>query len=210
MADPRLTTVQMRLAAGDANGARMLADAMLADSGLAMSDRFGALVLRSRAQEARGDLPNAIVDLEGALAIDATQARIWNELGLLSADAGMNERAMVAFDHATKSDPGYARAWNNLGNALRAAGRGAEAVRAVERAVATDTSYALAWSNLGALKRSASSQTSAAHWSRSPDSCGSEPIFRQPPSSSHVRASSTRAMPTPLFCWPARLPNTTT
>ena len=153
MADPRLSAVQMRLSAGDADGARSLADAMLADSGLAMSDRFGALVLRSRAQEARGDLPNAIVDLEGALAIDATQARIWNELGLLSADAGMNERAMVAFDHATKSDPGYARAWNNLGNALRAAGRGAEAVRAVERAVATDTSYALAWSNLGALKR---------------------------------------------------------
>jgi lipoprotein NlpI len=82
---------------------------MLADSGLAMPDRFGALVLRSRAHEALGDLPNAIVDLEGALAIDATQARIWNELGLVSADAGMHERAMVAFEHATKSDSGYAR-----------------------------------------------------------------------------------------------------
>jgi len=153
VADSRLPTVQTRLAAGDADGARVLADAMLADSGLAMSDRFGALVLRSRAHEAQGDLPNAIVDLEGALAIDATQARIWNELGLLSADAGMNERAIVAFEHATRSEPGYARAWNNLGNALRAAGRGAEALRAAEKAVAADPRYALGWSNLGAMKR---------------------------------------------------------
>lgn len=153
MADPRLASVQTRLAAGDAGGARTLADAMLADSGLAMSDRTGALVLRSRAHEALGDLPNAIVDLEGALAIDATQARLWNELGLLCADAGMNERAVMAFEHATRSDSGYARAWNNLGNALRAAGRSADAVYAVERAVAADPAYALAWSNLGALKR---------------------------------------------------------
>ncbi len=94
MADPRLATVQTRLVAGDASGAKMLADAMLVDSGLAMPDRFGALVLRSRAHEALGDLPNAIVDLDGALAIDATQARVWNELGLLCADAGMNERAV--------------------------------------------------------------------------------------------------------------------
>ena len=154
MADPRLATVRTRLVAGDASGAKMLADAMLVDSGLAMPDRFGALVLRSRAHEALGDLPNAIVDLDGALAIDATQARVWNELGLLCADAGMNERAVTAFAHATRSDPGYARAWNNLGNALRTAGRGAEAgLRAVERAVAADSGYALAWSNLGALKR---------------------------------------------------------
>ena len=67
---------------------RVLADAMLADSGLAMPDRFAALVLRSRAHEALGDLPNAIVDLDGALALDATQARVWNELGLVCADAG--------------------------------------------------------------------------------------------------------------------------
>jgi CRISPR-associated protein Csy1 len=153
VADPRVADVQARLAAGDASGARTLADAMLADSSLGMPDRFGALVLRSRAHEAQGDLPNAIVDLEGALAIDATQARIWNELGFLSADAGMNERAITAFEHATRSDPGYARAWNNLGNALRAAGRGADAVQASERAVAADPNYALGWSNLGALKR---------------------------------------------------------
>ena len=161
MADPRLATVQTRLAAGDAAGARLLADAMLADAGLAMPDRFGALVLRSRAHEALGDLPNAIVDLEGALAIDATQARIWNELGFLSADAGMNERAIMAFDHATRSDPGYARAWNNLGNALRAAGSVAEAVRAAEKAVAADPGYVLGWSNLGAMLREAGDDSGA-------------------------------------------------
>ncbi len=161
MPDPRLATMQSRLGAGDARGARMLADAMLADSGLASTDRIGALVLRSRAHEALADLQSAIVDLDGALALDATQARLWNELGSLCADAGMHERATAAFEHATRSDPGYARAWNNLGNALRAAGRGGDAVRAVERAVAADPGYALAWSNLGALKRDTGDDTGA-------------------------------------------------
>ncbi|MEO8751642.1 MAG: tetratricopeptide repeat protein [Casimicrobiaceae bacterium] len=161
MPDSRLATMQSRLGAGDARGARVIADAMLADSGLALADRIGALVLRSRAHEALSDLPNAIVDLDGALALDATQARLWNELGILCADAGMQERATAAFDHATRADPGYARAWNNLGNALRAAGRGAEAVRAAERAVAADPNYALAWSNLGALKRDAGDDSGA-------------------------------------------------
>ena len=161
MSDPRLATMQSRLGAGDARGARALADAVLADSGLALSDRIGALVLRSRAHEALGDLPTAIVDLDGALALDATQARLWNELGLLCADAGQHERATAAFEHATRSDPGYARAWNNLGNALRAAGRAADAVRAAERAVSADPNYALAWSNLGALKRDAGDDSGA-------------------------------------------------
>jgi len=155
MADARLASIQARLAAGDATGARSLADAMLQDAALAMGDRFAALVLRARVHESRGDLAQAIVDLEGALALDPSQSRVWNELGLACADAGMNDRATAAFERAARADPGYARAWNNLGNALRTAGRIGDAVRAVERAVAADPRYALAWSNLGALKRDA-------------------------------------------------------
>ncbi|MCC7218213.1 MAG: tetratricopeptide repeat protein [Burkholderiales bacterium] len=153
MPDPRLAAVQSRLAAGDAAGARALADDVLRDAALATPDRAAAFVLRARAHEAQGDPRQAIADLEGALALDPNQARVWNELGLVAADAGLADRAAAAFDHATRVDPGYARAWNNLANALRAAGRVADAARAAGRAVAADPGYALAWSNLGALAR---------------------------------------------------------
>lgn len=161
MSHARLAAIQAKLAAGDAPGARSAADALLSDAGLAAADRFNALVLRSRAHETMQALSLAIVDLEGALALDPTQARIWNDLGILCADAGQTDRAIDAFAHATRADPGYARAWNNLGNALRSGGRAAEAVLAAERAVAADPNYALGWSNLGALRRELGDDTGA-------------------------------------------------
>ncbi|MFO1316085.1 MAG: tetratricopeptide repeat protein [Burkholderiales bacterium] len=153
MPDPRLAAVQSRLAAGDAAGARALADDLLRDAALPPTDRVAALVLRARAHEAVADPSQAIADLDGALALDPSQSRVWNELGLVAADAGLHDRAVAAFERATRVDPGYARAWNNLANALRAAGRSDDAARAAGRAVAADPGYALAWANLGALAR---------------------------------------------------------
>ncbi len=161
MPGARLAAIEARLAGGDASGARALADELLRDPALTVPARVAALVLRSRAHEALRDLARAIVDLDGAVALDPSQARVWNELGLACADAGMNERAQAAFERATRADPGYARAWNNLGNALRGAGRLAEAVAAVERAVAADPRHALAWANLGALRRDSGDDASA-------------------------------------------------
>ncbi|MFO1199825.1 MAG: tetratricopeptide repeat protein [Burkholderiaceae bacterium] len=153
MSDPRLAALQAKLAANDATGALAIAGALLADAALGIPDRFATLVLRARAHEMAGRLANAIVDLDGALALDPGQSRAWNELGLLCADAGQSERAVAAFERATHLDPKYARAWNNLGNALRTVGRLPDAVRAAERAVDADATYALAWANLGALRR---------------------------------------------------------
>lgn len=162
MADPRLAPIASRLASGDPAAAIAAADALLADRALAMPDRVAALVLRARACEDMADRDRAIVDLEGALALDATQARIWNELGLVYADAGRPERAIGAFERAVSVDRGYARGWNNLGNALRSEGRIADAVRAVEHATAADAGYVLAWANLGALRRIAGDDAGAA------------------------------------------------
>jgi superkiller protein 3 len=132
---------------------RALSDAMLVDASLHSSDRFAALMLRARAFEMLRDLPRAIVDVDGALALDPSNARAWNELGILCADAGRGDRAIDAFAHATRADPRYARGWNNLGNALRDAGRWAESLAAFERAATADAEYALAWANLGAMQR---------------------------------------------------------
>ena len=161
MSDARLAAIEARLAAGDAQGARAAADAVLAEATLASADRVGALVLRARAHEALRALPLAIVDLDGALALDPSQARLWNELGILCADSGQIDRAVEAFARATRADPRYARAWNNLGNALRSAGLIAEAVQAAQRAVDADPNYALAWANLGALRREAGDDAGA-------------------------------------------------
>ncbi|MFO1305831.1 MAG: tetratricopeptide repeat protein [Burkholderiales bacterium] len=151
--DGRLTQIQQRLGAGDAAGARTLADVALADASLSDPDRFAALMLRGRAHELLHDLARAIADVDAALAIDSANARAWNELGILCADAGLADRAIDAFTRATRADPAYARAWNNLGNALRSAERPMEALSAFERAVSLDAKYALAWANLGAMLR---------------------------------------------------------
>lgn len=155
MPDARLGVIGSRLSSGDAAAARSLADALLANAAIGTADRVAALVLRARAHEDLRELGKAIVDLDGALALDATQARVWNDLGLLCADAGLTDRAVAAFEMATRTDATYARGWNNLGNALRSSGRLQEAVRAGERAVLADPAYTLAWANLGALKRDA-------------------------------------------------------
>ena len=153
MSDPRLAELQAKLAANDVAGALALANALLANAALAIPNRFVALVLRARAHEMSGNLGSAILDLDGAIALDSNQARVWNELGLLCADSGLAERAVTAFERATRIDPKYARAWNNLGNALRSLGRIPEALHAAERAVDADATYALAWANLGAMRR---------------------------------------------------------
>jgi CRISPR-associated protein Csy1 len=159
--DGRLTEIQQKLGASDATGARALADAMLADPSLATPDRFATMMLRARANEILRDLARAIVDVDGALALDPDNARGWNELGILCADAGLADRAIDAFGHATRADPRFARGWNNLGNALRDAGRWSESLSAFERAVAIDSKYALAWANLGAMQRLAGNDAGA-------------------------------------------------
>ena len=161
MPDARLAKVQAKLAAGDAQGARALADAIVAAASLHATDRAAALMLRSRAHEALRNLAAAIADVEGALAL-APDARGYNELGILCSDARETERAIAAFARATQLDPRYARAWNNLGNALREAGRHAEAETAFARATQADPGYVLAWANLGIARRDLGADEQAA------------------------------------------------
>jgi CRISPR-associated protein Csy1 len=153
VADPRLVEAEARLRAGDGRGALGLADALLATPALAAADRIDALMLRSRAHEALGNLAAAIADVEGALALNPRYARGYNELGILCADAREIDRAVAAFRRATELDPAYARAWNNLGNALREAGHVGDAEAAFARATVADPRYPLAWANLGVARR---------------------------------------------------------
>jgi CRISPR-associated protein Csy1 len=151
--DPRIAAIEAQLRAGDARGALAGADALVAAPVLGIGERFAALMLRSRAHEALRNLAAAIVDVEGALALNPRDARACNELGILCADAREIDRAIAAFRRATALDPGYARAWNNLGNALRETGAVVEAEEAFARATGADPAYALGWANLGVARR---------------------------------------------------------
>ncbi len=153
MSERALAAIEARLGAGDAIAALSLATTLLLDPALTARSRLAALVLRSRAHEMAHDMAAAIADLRAALALDAAQAKLWNELGLLCGDSGDKEGAIDAFARATVADPRYARAFNNLGNALRAAGRIGDAIAAATKAVGIDPRYALAWANLGNLRR---------------------------------------------------------
>ena len=148
-----LAAIEAYLAARDPARARAAADAFLADTTIATSERVAAFKLRARAHQALADPRAAIVDLEGAMALAPHDARACNDLGIACADTGESERALVAFERATKLDSTFARAWNNYANALRGAGRLAASAGAFERAVAADAGYALAWANLGTVRR---------------------------------------------------------
>lgn len=153
MNDGILAQIQAKLDGGEFAAACSLASRLLGTPALPLAIRLQGLLLRSRAYEMGRDLPRAIGDLEAALTLDASQARLWNELGLLYGDAGQTSRAVEAFVRATAVDSRYARAFSNLGNALRGVGRLDEAILAAERAVAIDPNYALAWANLGVFRR---------------------------------------------------------
>jgi tetratricopeptide (TPR) repeat protein len=153
MPDPRLADVDARLKAGDLAGARSVADALLATPSLTSADRAFALMLRSRAHELTHNLPAAIADVEGALALNPNDARAHNELGILCVDDRQRDRAIDAFTRATALDPRHARAWNNLGSALRDAGRIEDARLAFVRSTEADPRYPLALANLGVAYR---------------------------------------------------------
>ena len=111
-------------------GARGVADALLATRGARDAPTASPRWCCARARTRRcGDLPAAIVDLEGALALDPRDARgcATSSGILLRRRRRRCDRAIVAFGRATELDSGYARAWNNLGNALRERGRVGEA-----------------------------------------------------------------------------------
>jgi CRISPR-associated protein Csy1 len=153
MSDAQLAEIQRRLAAGDPAGARGVADALLQSGALATMHRAIALWLRARAHEALKDTLAAVADLEAAVALTPGDARIWNELGVLSTMSNRADRAAAAFQQAVTIDPNSARAWNNLGNSLRSTSRPAEAAAAFERAIAIKPDYALALANLGSARQ---------------------------------------------------------
>jgi CRISPR-associated protein Csy1 len=153
MTDPRLAEADGHIAQGRHDAARALLDALLAAPTLVVADRRVALLLRAEAYQGVRNAAAAVADLRGAIALEPSDPKPHNALGIALVDLGDSGNAIAAFRRAVELDPDYARAWNNLGNALRDSGRGGEAQAAFRRAVTVDPKYALAWTNLAAIAR---------------------------------------------------------
>jgi tetratricopeptide (TPR) repeat protein len=79
----------------------------------------GALALYLRARDVEPDQPD-----------------VWNSIGLVQAQTGDREGAIVSLETALRYDPKHAEAARNLGAVLAAAGRRDEAIAAYQRAIA--------------------------------------------------------------------------
>jgi protein O-GlcNAc transferase len=94
------------------------------------------LGLLARAQRQSGALADAVMTYRRALALDARQAELWVELGLVQSEAREHVAAVESFSKAIQLEPHSARLWHALAQALCAAGRPAEGLQAERQALA--------------------------------------------------------------------------
>jgi predicted O-linked N-acetylglucosamine transferase (SPINDLY family) len=88
-----------------------------------------------------------------ALALDATFAEAWANIGDLLASQGRTADAAAALERAVQLKPDFAEAYNNLGGALKELGRRAAAHQAYAAALRARPDYAMAHYNRGVLLR---------------------------------------------------------
>ncbi|HXT19373.1 MAG TPA: tetratricopeptide repeat protein, partial [Thermoanaerobaculia bacterium] len=100
--------------------------------------------------------------LEQAVALDATSARTWNNLGLALRKSGDAAGAERAFRKAMDLAPEDAQAANNLALLFIAAQRWSDAVALLSGVTTRVSGDALAWLNLGLAQRGAGDRTAAA------------------------------------------------
>ncbi len=104
-----------------------------------VSAAFGqsAAALHARAMSLynAGDLPGAIRELRAAVALDASDAEAWNDLGVLERKNGDTKAAVHSFSKALERKPDFANALYNLAIAHEALGQWRQAEEQASRLV---------------------------------------------------------------------------
>lgn len=95
--------------------------------------------------------PEALAEIDAAVAADPASAVPHYNAGVLLAALGESERAIGAFRAAVERDPADADGWNNLGFLLGGRGETAEAESSLRRALELAPGAALPCYNLAAL-----------------------------------------------------------
>ena len=84
-----------------------------------------------------------------AIALDASEARYYHDLGLVLSAQGKSDEALAAFERVVSIKPDFVEAWNNLGTLLKAKGKLQPATEAYQRAVTLLPTCAEGYYNLG-------------------------------------------------------------
>jgi len=85
------------------------------------------------------------------LKIDPNQSQVLNNLGIIYADLGENQKAIGCYEKLTKNNPNFADAHNNLGVVFKTLGENQKAKECYEKAIAIKPDYADAHNNLGLI-----------------------------------------------------------
>lgn len=126
------------------------------------SDRSAALVVRAEANaRTLGGQPQALRDLDRAIALDGRNAKAWRLRGDL-------DRALADYDQAIKLKPDDAQAWSDRGVAYYLGGDNEKAIRNFDEALRLDpnrprtyTNRGAAWKKLGQHDKSVVDNTEA-------------------------------------------------
>ncbi len=110
-----------------------------------------ALILVGNASAGLNDWDRAISELQAAQKLDASDSRIYNNLGWFEALRGRSEQAESVFRGAVELAPKSAAAHMALANYLTATGRRAEAERSLRTAISVEPTHVPALRALGWL-----------------------------------------------------------
>lgn len=103
--------------------------------------------------QAAGRLDEALTDYAKALALNPSDARAYNNMGVALRTLGRPEAALASYRRSAalrQDDPGL---FSNMGNILRHLGRQAEGAECLRRSVAMRPESADSWRNLGLILR---------------------------------------------------------
>ncbi len=113
-----------------------------------------AFHLLGRLLHQKGQLEEAIENLQHSLKLEPGNGPALNDLGLMYEEDDQLEKAVSCFIRLTVIEPGNSMAMNNLGYMLQTQDRFAEAATTFKKAISLDPKNARAWCNLGnTLKR---------------------------------------------------------
>ena len=104
--------------------------------------------LLGRIANDRGQVSDALVELQAAVELAPTYAVAWAEIGTIHFHQGRFAKAVHCFKRAIASDADMPEVHNNLGNAYREQGLITDAQACFREAIALRPTYALAHSNL--------------------------------------------------------------
>jgi len=133
--------------------------------------------LRGLELRRRGELPEALSELESAVRLDPGFAQARSDLGVVLKQLGRTDEAIQQYEAALRIDPELAEVHNNMGSLLGSEGELGRAVEHFRLAIRAEPGHAEAQNNLGlALRMSGGRDEAVAHFRAALDARADWPV----------------------------------